>query len=92
MYFINIKLCGASADVHANVDYYFAILTELLYYILSMTSSFVNTCITHTSFTVFDNVVYSVKPMLGPGFIFVIISRSPDRPTSANSTNAILSQ
>ena len=41
----------------------FFILTELLYfmYVISMTFSFVNTCVTHTSFTVFDNVVYSVS-------------------------------
>ena len=60
--FVNIKLCGASADVHANVDYYyFVILTELIFYVIYMTSSFVNTCVMHMSFTVFDNVVYSVS-------------------------------
>ena len=40
------------------------ILTELYYifmYVISMTSSFVNTCVTHMSFIVFVNVVYSMS-------------------------------
>ena len=65
-------------------------------YVIYMTSSFVNTCVMHTSFTVFDNVVYSVSSAEAHAWsrihFFVIISRSPDRPTSANSTNAILSK
>ena len=54
-------------------------------------------CVTHASCIVFDDVVYSMKPILGPGFIFVIISRwykhpQAGPPVLANSTNAILSQ
>ena len=75
------------------------ILTELYYnyfmYVISMTSSIVNTCVTRMSFIVFVNVVYSMSSAEAHAWSrihFCIISRSPNMPTSANSTNAILSQ
>ena len=64
-------------------------------YVISMTFSFVNTCVTHVSFIVFVNVVYSMSLAEAHAWSrihFCIISRSPDMPTSTNSTNAILSQ
>ena len=66
-------------------------------YVISMTSSFVSTCVMHMSFIVFVNVVYSMSSAEAhtstwSEIHFCIISRSTDMPTSANSTNAILSQ
>ena len=64
-------------------------------HVISMTSSFVNTYVTHMSFILFVNVVYSMSSAEAHAWSrihFCIISRSPDMPTSANSTNAILSQ
>ena len=64
-------------------------------YVISMTSSVVNTCVTHMSFIVCVNVVYSMSSAEAHAWSrihFCIISRSPNMPTSANSTNTILSQ
>ena len=44
------------------------------------------------SFIVFINVVYSMSSAEAHAWSRIHISRSPDMPTSANSTNAILSQ